>query len=189
MAGNCSPPWAKAALVRENLKTIIFLGGSHGAKAINDLALSVAHKLKSKGIKIIHQAGDTDYERVKKEYEDLGVEVELYGFTKDLASLITASDLAVSRAGASTLWELTANGVPALYVPYPYAAGDHQFHNAQFIVQNDLGWCERESEELRSKLVSILKENDLSKKSEALLNYATKDVASQMIKDVEKVIK
>ena len=179
----------KNARVRENFKTIIFLGGSHGAKAINDLALSVAHKLKSKGIKIIHQAGDTDYERVKKEYEDLGVEVELYGFTKDLASLITASDLAVSRAGASTLWELTANGVPALYVPYPYAAGDHQFHNAQFIVENDLGWCERESEELRSKLVSILKENDLSKKSEALLNYATKDVASQMIKDVEKVIK
>ena len=179
----------KNARVREDLKTIIFLGGSHGAKAINDLALSVAHKLNKLGIKIIHQAGEADYERVKKEYEDLGVEVELYGFTKDLASLITASDLAVSRAGASTLWELTANGVPALYVPYPYAAGDHQFHNAQFIVENDLGWCERESEELRSKLVSILKENDLSKKSEALLNYATKDVASQMIKDVEKVIK
>ena len=179
----------KNARVRENLTTIIFLGGSHGAKAINDLALSVAHKLNKLGIKIIHQAGESDYERVKKEYEAMGVEVELYSFTKDLASLITASDLAVSRAGASTLWELTANGVPALYVPYPYAAGDHQFHNAQFIVENDLGWCEREGDGLKSKLVSILKENGLSKKSEALLSYVTKDVASQMIKDVQKVIK
>ncbi|MEN8304563.1 MAG: glycosyltransferase, partial [Campylobacterota bacterium] len=106
-------------------------------------------------------------------------------FTKDLASLITGADLAVSRAGASTLWELTANGVPALYVPYPHAAGDHQFHNAQFIVENELGWCEREGEGLRSKLLSILKE-DIIQKSEALLNYATKDVAKQMIEDVQK---
>jgi len=177
----------KNARVREDLKTIIFLGGSHGAKAINDLALSVAHKLQKLNIKIIHQAGEADFERVKKEYEDMKVEVELYSFTSELASLITASDLAVSRAGASTLWELTANGVPALYVPYPYAAGDHQFYNAQFIVENNLGWCEREGDGLRSKLISILKE-DLTPKSEALLNYATKDVAAQMIKDVEKIV-
>lgn len=178
----------KNARVRESLKTIIFLGGSHGAKAINDLALSVAHKLKKLGIKIIHQAGESDFERVQKEYEEMNVEVELYSFTKDLASLITASDLAVSRAGASTLWELTANGVPTLYVPYPHAAGDHQFYNAQFIVENNLGWCEREGEGLKSKLVSILKE-DLTPKSEALLKYATKDVAKQMIKDVQESIK
>lgn len=175
----------KNARERSELKTIIFLGGSHGAKAINDLALSVAHKLKKLSIKIIHQAGETDFDRVKKEYEEMGVEVELYSFTKELESLITQADLAISRAGASTLWELTANGLPALYVPYPYAAADHQFHNAAFIVENELGWCEREGEGLRSKLISILKE-DLSSKSEALLNYATKDVAKKMIKDMEK---
>lgn len=178
----------KNARVRKELKTIIFLGGSHGAKAINDLALSVAHKLQKLNIKIIHQAGESDFDRVKKEYAEMEVEVELYSFTKDLASLITKADLAVSRAGASTLWELTANGVPALYVPYPHAAGDHQFFNAQFIVENELGWCEREGEGLRSKLIAILKE-DMSQKSEALLNYATKDVAAQMIKDVQKSIK
>jgi len=177
----------KKARQRTELKSIIFLGGSHGAKAINDLALSVAHKLQKLGIKIIHQAGENDFDRVKKEYESMGVEVELYSFTKELDSLISRADLAISRAGASTLWELTANGLPALYVPYPYAAADHQFHNAAFIVENELGWCEREGEGLRSKLLSILKE-DLSKKSEALLNYATKDVAAQMIKDVEKTL-
>jgi UDP-N-acetylglucosamine--N-acetylmuramyl-(pentapeptide) pyrophosphoryl-undecaprenol N-acetylglucosamine transferase len=175
----------KTARTRESLQTIIFLGGSHGAKAINDLALSVAWKLKKQGINIIHQAGEADYERVKEEYKKLGVEVELYAFTKELPSLIQRADLAVSRAGASTLWELTANGCPAFYIPYPYAAGDHQYHNADFIVSNDLGWREREGDDLQSKFLHILKELDMQTKSKKLLDYSTKDVAKQMIQELE----
>lgn len=178
----------KNARVRGDLKTIIFLGGSHGAKTINDLALSVAFKLQKRGIKIIHQAGENDYERVRTEYEKKGVEVELYAFTKELATIIPRADLAVSRAGASTLWELTSNGLPAFYIPYPHAAGDHQFYNAKFIVDNNLGWCEREGENLKSKLVAILGE-DLQQKSEGLLAYASKDVAKKMIQDVYESLK
>ncbi|WP_373035077.1 undecaprenyldiphospho-muramoylpentapeptide beta-N-acetylglucosaminyltransferase [Sulfurimonas sp.] len=174
----------KDARVRESLESIVFLGGSHGAKSINDLALSVAQELKNRNIKIIHQAGERDYERVKKEYEVLSVEVELYGFTKELASLIKRADLAVSRAGASTLWEATSNALPALYVPYPHAAGDHQYYNARFIVENELGWCERESEDLRAKLLSILDE-PLKEKSKKLMEYSNSDVADKMIEDVQ----
>lgn len=179
--------YSKSARVRKNLKTIIFLGGSHGAKAINDLALSVAQELKQKDIKVIHQAGESDYERVEKEYEKLGVDVELYGFSKKLPELIPHADLAVSRAGASTLWELTTNGCPAFYVPYPYAAGDHQYFNAKFIVENKLGWCQREGLELKSKFLEILDE-DLEIKSKKLMEYTSSDVASQMIDDVVKSI-
>ncbi|MEA2091343.1 MAG: undecaprenyldiphospho-muramoylpentapeptide beta-N-acetylglucosaminyltransferase [Campylobacterota bacterium] len=178
----------RTARVRRSLKTIIFLGGSHGAKAINDLALSVANELKSRGIKIIHQAGEKDFKRVEEEYKSLGVKVELYGFTTELASLIERADLAVSRAGASTLWELTANRCPAFYIPYPYAAGDHQYYNARFIVENELGWCERESEELKEKLISVLDES-IQQKSEKLMLYSHKDVAKRMIEDVEKQVK
>ncbi|WP_373073805.1 undecaprenyldiphospho-muramoylpentapeptide beta-N-acetylglucosaminyltransferase [Sulfurimonas sp.] len=177
----------KNARIRDELKTIIFLGGSQGAKAINDLALSVAHKLNKKNIHIIHQAGENDYERVKAEYERKGVDAEVYGFTKDLPALIANADLAVSRSGASTLWELTASGCPALFVPYPYAAADHQYYNAQFIVENNLGWCEREGEELRSKLLHVIEE-PLKEKSEALLNYSHKDVAAKMISEVKKYV-
>jgi len=180
--------FAHNARERRELKTIIFLGGSHGAKAINDLALSVAKTLDEKDIKIIHQAGEADFERVKKEYEKLGVDVDLYAFTKELPALITQADLAVSRAGASTLWELTANGCPALYVPYPYAAGDHQFHNASFIVENELGWCEREGEDLEKKLLELLENPELSIKSAKLLSYSTSDVAKKMIQEVEEKI-
>ncbi len=175
------------ARVREKLNTVIFLGGSHGAKAINDLALNVACTLKERGIKIIHQAGESDYERVKKEYENLGISVKLYGFTTELTRLIQISDLAISRAGASTLWELTTNGCPAFYVPYPYAASDHQYHNAKFIQEKELGWCERESEDLKDKFLAILEE-PLEHKSRALIQYGKKDVALQMIRDVARCV-
>ena len=177
----------KTARVRESLKTIIFLGGSHGAKAINDLALSTCRELNKRGIKIIHQAGEADFERVKQEYKALHVEAEVYSFTKELDTLIAKSDLAISRAGASTLWELTANGCPALFVPYPYAAGDHQYYNAKFIVDNELGWCERESEDLQEKLLAVLDE-DLKTRSEKLLEYSSKDVAKKMIKDLVELV-
>ena len=177
-----------SARVRESLKTIIFLGGSHGAKAINDLALDVAEELSKRHIKIIHQAGEADYERVKKSYKELGIEVELYAFTKELPSLIARADLAISRAGASTLWELTANGCPAFYVPYPYAAGDHQYYNAKFIVDKSMGWCEREGDSLESKLLEILDE-PLRKRSKKLLEHSSRDVALKMIKNIEERVK
>lgn len=172
----------KTARVRSEIKTIIFLGGSQGAKAINDLALSAAKELQKLGIKIIHQAGERDFERVKKEYEELQVEAELYSFTKEMSSLMSRADLAISRSGASTLWELCANGLPALFIPFPHAASDHQYHNAKFIVENDLGWCKREDEDLKSILISILPQN-LESKSRALLDRSSRDVAKKMIQD------
>lgn len=173
----------KNARVRDEIKCVIFLGGSQGAKAINDLALSVASELQKRGIKIIHQAGERDYERVKRAYEELGVEAELYGFTKEMPSLMARADLAVSRSGASTLWELCANALPAFFIPFPHAASDHQYHNAKFIVDNNLGWCQREGEDLIATLLTILEQN-LALKSKALMEYSSKDVAKKMITDV-----
>lgn len=173
----------RLARVREEIKTVIFLGGSLGAKSINDLALSVATALKDLNIKIIHQTGKIDFERVKKEYEKLGVEVELYAFTKEMPHLMSKADLAVSRSGASTLWELCANGLPALFIPYPYAASDHQYYNARFIVDNDMGWCQREGSDIKSLFISILHEN-LLEKSTALQNHSEKAVAQKMILDL-----
>ncbi len=175
----------KNARVRKTLECIIFLGGSHGARAINDLALSVAPELVKRKITIIHQAGEADFERVKSAYKAQDIDVELYAFTHELDKLISRADLAVSRAGASTLWELTANGCPALFIPYPYAAGDHQFHNATFILKNKMGWCQREKSDLKQQLLAILKE-PLKEKSKKLLSYGTINVASQMIQEVQK---
>ncbi len=119
--------------IRKDLQTLIFLGGSQGAKQINDLAISLAPKLYKNGIRLIHQCGKRDFERVAKAYEKLGVEVELFDFDSNIVHKIAKADLAIARAGASTVWELAANALPAIFVPYPYAAGDHQRKNAVFI--------------------------------------------------------
>ncbi|MBA1438427.1 MAG: undecaprenyldiphospho-muramoylpentapeptide beta-N-acetylglucosaminyltransferase [Epsilonproteobacteria bacterium] len=179
----------KTAHLREALKTVIFLGGSQGAKAINDLALDVAWKLKKLGIKVIHQCGEADFDRVKKAYEAMGIDgVDLYGFTKELPSLIAKADLAVSRAGASTLWELTSNGCPAFFIPYPYAAGNHQYYNAKFIVDHEMGWCFTEDANPKSELLHLIKEPNLKQKSQKLLEYRSGDVAKQMIEDLRSFV-
>ncbi|WP_270966080.1 undecaprenyldiphospho-muramoylpentapeptide beta-N-acetylglucosaminyltransferase [Campylobacter upsaliensis] len=118
---------------RKELKTIIFLGGSQGAKFINNLAIKLAPMLKEKGVKIIHQCGREDYELCEKAYKELNINVDLFAFHNDLASKMKEADLAISRAGASTLFELCANTLPTIFIPYPYAAKNHQFFNAKFL--------------------------------------------------------
>ena len=129
------------ARVREEIKTIIFLGGSQGAKQINDFAFEVA---KTKKYKIIHQTGSRDYERCKNFYEKNNLDVEFFDFDKNLIDKISKADFAISRAGASTLFELVSNQLPALFIPYPYAAGNHQYYNAKWLVDKKCGFLSKE---------------------------------------------
>jgi len=170
------------ARVRDSVHTIIFLGGSQGAKAINALALDIAPELKARGIKIIHQAGQKNIDEVKRSYDDLGIEAEVFGFTDKLAGFMNEADLAIARSGASTLWELSATAVPTLFIPYPYAASDHQFYNAQFLVEKELAWIMREKEIDREKVLALLDE-DLTKRSRGLMEIVEKE-GSEKIADL-----
>jgi len=169
------------ARIREQVRTVIFLGGSQGAKAINELALSIAPELKSRGIKIIHQAGANNIEAVQKAYEALGIEAEVFGFTTKLASYMHEADLAIARAGASTLWELSATALPTLFIPYPYAASDHQYHNAKFLVEKELAWLMREDEIDTKQVLALLDEN-LTKKSKGLMETVERDGSQAIAK-------
>ncbi len=162
------------ARIRHEVKNIIFLGGSQGAKAINTLALEMAVELQEKGIKIIHQAGEKNIDEVKKAYDDLGIKAEVFGFTTKLAVYMNKADIAIARAGASTLWELSATALPTLFIPYPYAVSDHQYYNAQFLVEKDLAWLMRENEIDKEKVLSLLDE-DLEVKSKGLMEIVEKD--------------
>ena len=142
--------------IRDEIKTVIFLGGSQGAMAINRLALDLASILKEKNINIIHQAGERNIEEVKQSYRDLGIEAEVFGFTTELSTYMARADFAIARAGASTLWELSAIACPTLFIPYPYAAGDHQYHNAKFLEEQEVAWLKREGEINISSVVKIL---------------------------------
>ncbi len=167
------------ARLRQELRTIIFLGGSQGARAINNLALKLAPTLKQRGIKIIHQAGEGHIEEVQKGYEALGINAEVFGFTTKLATYMQEADFAIARAGASTLWELSATALPTLFIPYPYAAKDHQFYNAQFLVEQHLAWLMREEEITLEKVTALLDE-DLQAKSRGLMEAVEKGGSKQI---------
>jgi UDP-N-acetylglucosamine--N-acetylmuramyl-(pentapeptide) pyrophosphoryl-undecaprenol N-acetylglucosamine transferase len=166
---------------RDKVKTIIFLGGSQGAKAINNLALQMAPELKQRGIKIIHQAGQNNIDEVQKAYDALEIEAEVFGFTQKLAEYMNEADFAIARSGASTLWELSATALPTLYIPYPYAASDHQYHNAQFLVEKDLACIMRENEIDTQKVLSLLNEN-LTEKSRGLMQIVEKNGSEKIAK-------
>ncbi|NPA66592.1 MAG: undecaprenyldiphospho-muramoylpentapeptide beta-N-acetylglucosaminyltransferase [Epsilonproteobacteria bacterium] len=173
----------KKQRIRTKIKTIIFLGGSQGAKAINDLALEVVPTLLQRGIKVIHQTGKRDFQRVSAFYKEHNLDVIVFDFSTELVTFMDQADFAVSRSGASTLWELCAMGIPALFIPYPYAAGDHQYYNAKYLVENNLAYLARESEDPKATLFSVLQE-DLEEKSKALMGLTKQGVAKEMIQRV-----
>lgn len=168
------------ARIRENVNTVIFLGGSQGAVAINNFALKVAKTLNEKGIKIIHQTGVNDFERVKKEYLKQGLNVHVFDFSTDLIKKMSQADLAISRAGASTLWELTANSLPAIFVPYPYAAEDHQYGNAKFLEEKSLCFLVREKD-LDEEILLTAINSDIKTISKGLVGLTTNDAVKKMI--------
>lgn len=134
------------ARVRDKIKTVAFFGGSQGAICINDFALKVAPRLNNMGIKIIHQTGKNDFERVKSKYEELNIKADVFDFSKEIPFKMSTADFAVSRAGASTLWELCANSLPTFFIPYKYAASDHQYFNAKVLFDKKLCFLQREEE-------------------------------------------
>ena len=171
------------ARVRKEVKTVIFLGGSQGAVAINELAISVAKDLNQMGIKIIHQAGERNIQKVQKEYEKLNIEAEVFGFTQKIPEYMQKADFAVARAGASTLWELSANGLPTLFIPYPYAHLDHQYYNAKFLVDKGLAWVKRQNEVKKSDILEILSK-DIEPVSKGLIEFTPKDGSKKIAEEI-----
>jgi UDP-N-acetylglucosamine--N-acetylmuramyl-(pentapeptide) pyrophosphoryl-undecaprenol N-acetylglucosamine transferase len=120
-------------LTAEGPATLLVFGGSRGARAINDAMLAALPHLKAlQGeLKILHQTGGDDFERIEAGYRAAGWEGEIVPFIRDMASAYARSALVVCRSGATTLAELTVCGRPALLIPFPYAAADHQTANAR----------------------------------------------------------
>ncbi len=173
------------ARVRSELKTILISGGSQGAKALNQFALQIAPELNKRGIKIYHQAGEKNLEAVKQEYEKLGIDAEVFGFTDQMPQIMAKADFAIARAGASTLWELAANGLPTLFVPYPYAASDHQYHNAKFLVEENLAFLLRENQLTVDKVLNIIDSANLEQISQKLLKINHPDGAKKIAQLLE----
>lgn len=117
----------------ENGKLLIF-GGSRGAQAINRTVVEMLSTLmeNNRNVRILHQTGEDDLETVRRSYADAGLDPQqVVPFIDDMASAYADAELVICRAGATTIAELTVCGRPAILIPYPHAAGDHQTANAR----------------------------------------------------------
>ncbi|MFW5730771.1 MAG: undecaprenyldiphospho-muramoylpentapeptide beta-N-acetylglucosaminyltransferase [Desulfonatronovibrionaceae bacterium] len=115
------------------MKRLLVLGGSQGAKGINDAVLACLGQFKAMGVEIWHQAGAADYERVKYFYDRDYPEARVDIFIENMAEAYGFAALVLCRAGASTLAELCVAGRPSVLIPFPYATHDHQMSNARYL--------------------------------------------------------
>lgn len=116
--------------------TVLIAGGSLAATTLNDLVVQAAALANDlAGLHIVHLAGEKDQARVAEQYRAAGVAAEVMGFCHDMPALYERVDVAITRAGATTVAELCAAGIPALYIPLPWAADDHQTANAQAVTR------------------------------------------------------
>ena len=113
--------------------TLLVFGGSQGARAINKAVPGTALMLANRipGLRVIHQTGERDYNDVLAEYSQAGFAAEVHKFIDDMPAFFARADLILCRSGASTVAEVAAAGKPAVFVPFPLAADDHQRRNAE----------------------------------------------------------
>jgi UDP-N-acetylglucosamine--N-acetylmuramyl-(pentapeptide) pyrophosphoryl-undecaprenol N-acetylglucosamine transferase len=116
-----------------NCPVLLVMGGSQGASGINDLivrSLPLLAKAMPQ-LRVIHLAGPNDAEKIRQACAALKLDAVVHSFFAEMELALGAATVAVSRAGASSLAELAAMRVPAVLVPFPFAADNHQFHNAR----------------------------------------------------------
>jgi UDP-N-acetylglucosamine--N-acetylmuramyl-(pentapeptide) pyrophosphoryl-undecaprenol N-acetylglucosamine transferase len=121
--------------------TLLVVGGSAGAHRLNVQVVEGVARLRARvpTLRVVHQTGAADAEATRSRYRSLGVEADVQPFFEDMARLYEAADVAICRAGATTIAELLVVGVPSILVPYPYAADDHQRRNAEAVMAAGAG--------------------------------------------------
>jgi len=121
--------------------SVLVFGGSAGAQRINSALLEALPHLESvkQRLRITHQTGEKDVARVREGYQSRGFQAQVTNFIDNMSAAYGAADLVICRAGATTIAEVTACGKGCIFIPYPYAADDHQRKNAESLVKRGAG--------------------------------------------------
>ncbi|HEX3878716.1 MAG TPA: undecaprenyldiphospho-muramoylpentapeptide beta-N-acetylglucosaminyltransferase [Bryobacteraceae bacterium] len=152
---------------------LLITGGSQGSRTLNRAARESWQRFRDANfpVSIVHQTGPRDFEETRDEFAKSGLEGQVMPFIADMPQAFAAADLIICRAGASTVSELAAAGKPSILVPFPFAADDHQTHNAAAMERGGAARMIRDSEFTGQKLFEIVME--LAGSPETLEQMAT----------------
>lgn len=176
---------------------LFVVGGSQGALVFSKIipeTIEALKKLKPEvQIKITQQVSDEHKPQILETYNKLGIECKLQSFFHNINDIYNETDLVIARSGASTIAELTTIGLPAIFIPFPYAMEDHQTFNAMALVNNNASWCYNQKDItpniLAKKLHELIINRNLVKQaSQNLLKRKTngsKYLADTVLKIIE----
>lgn len=173
---------------------LLITGGSQGARAINEAMIAAIPLLEphKDRLSITHQTGELDFEKVKAAYAKSLLHVEAKPFLEKIVDEFAKADLVISRAGATTVAELAAAGRPALMIPFPWAADDHQRKNAEAVERAGAGrmilQSELSGERLASELLVLISDAErLAAMSTASKKLGHPDAAARVVDIAERI--
>jgi len=179
----------------EDLFSIFVFGGSRGARSINEAILTLLPYMESyKNCNMFHQTGAEDYERIFETYKKTNINFEVFPFTDDMGKYYALSDIVISRAGASTIFELAYFKRAAILIPYPFSAGQHQWKNASSVERLGGGYLIGNEEASGERLFEVIKHlmdepGLLKKMGENIGKLYVADAEMQIISKIEEEIK
>lgn len=172
----------------EKKKTILVMGGSLGARSINEAIDAELENIISEGVQLIWQTGKPYYQRALERAADFSADVKVFEFIREMDYAYAAADMVISRAGALAIAELCIVAKPVIFVPYPFAAEDHQTSNALALVTHNAAEMVKDNEaktELIKKLKKLLHDNAMQELMTRNLKYAAiTDADDRIAKEV-----
>lgn len=163
---------------------LLIIGGSQGAKIFSDL---FPKALAGLNVEAVHQVPESEVEQCKAAYDTLGITAEIKPFFTDIKERIEAAHLVISRAGASSILELTTIGRPAIFIPLKNSADNHQYENARELAEKDAAWLVQEGENLAVEVAEILQDlcatpSKLVEKAKMMHTHSNKGAKAEMLK-------
>jgi UDP-N-acetylglucosamine--N-acetylmuramyl-(pentapeptide) pyrophosphoryl-undecaprenol N-acetylglucosamine transferase len=173
------------------MRTVLVLGGSQGAGALNRACVGMAQVFAEKGIQVIHLSGPADEATVRTGYREAGATAGVMSFCDDMGRAYAAADLVVSRAGGSATAEIAANGKPAVLVPFPYAVDRHQDLNGKAFCESGAGVLVEEGDgfgnRLRDAVLNALEGESLVEMRAASEGVSRKDAAARTAEEIMRI--
>lgn len=177
--------------LRPDFQTVLVMGGSQGAHRLNEAMVAALDRFARESIQFIHLTGQEDESSVREYYQKAGIPARVAAFYYSMEEVYSVADVAVARSGAASLTEISHFGVPTILVPYPYAAENHQYLNAEIFAREGAALVLEEGRVNSDTLGSLIDQllADAAKRRrmhEHMRSLAPQDAATRIAELIER---